>query len=713
MSFSAVNGNLVLNNGTADLTFQISSTSDRTITFPDITCTAVCQNDTATLNNKTFIDSTTNIADNLDTTKKMQFQASGITTGTTRILTIPDASTIIVGTDVAQTLTNKTLTTPVISTISNTGTLTLPTSTDTLIGRATTDTLTNKTLTDATTTFQDDLDNTKKMRLQLSGLTTATTRTLTVPNADITIVGTDVSQTLTNKALTSNTNNVIARELWIGSGSSSVSTYSATAPSTGQILTAIDATTATWQTPQAYADVFSGADTVGGVDISSGWTDIPLNQEFKKTANMTHTASSAEVVVNRTGTFQIIGYFSAISFSGTNSTATCRLMVDTGSGYIEAPGTIIYVALDTAGKDDKGSSSFCVTADIVSGYKLKLQAQRANGSATIKTIPSSGLSITTIGAQGAPGSTGGSSGQVQYNNAGTFTGASNLSIDNADGNPIVLPTSGNPPSSPSDGVKLFGRLRTGRQMLAQIGPSGIDYSFQPGLWANKVAWFTANGNATTVSVSGFGSTASGTATTRNCTSTNLFTSMRRVGYTSSSTAGSSAGTRHGAQQYWAGNATGLGGYYYVARFGISSTVTVSTQRAFVGLLASTTALGNLDPSANTSIAMLGFGIDSADSAWKFMHGNGSSIVKETLTGTFPARNLSVNMFEARIFCKSNDTTIYYSLEVLGGGSLYEGSISTVIPSSTTFLSPQIWTNNGSTALACAIDIVSQYIESDN
>jgi hypothetical protein len=48
-----------------------------------------------------------------------------------------------------QTLTNKTLTTPTIASITNTGTLTLPTSTDTLVGRATTDTLTNKTLTSA------------------------------------------------------------------------------------------------------------------------------------------------------------------------------------------------------------------------------------------------------------------------------------------------------------------------------------------------------------------------------------------------------------------------------------------------------------------------------------------------------------------------------------------------------------------------------------
>ena len=51
-----------------------------------------------------------------------------------------------------QTLTNKTLTAPVMSTIVNTGTLTIPTSTDTLVGRATTDTLTNKRVTIRTNT---------------------------------------------------------------------------------------------------------------------------------------------------------------------------------------------------------------------------------------------------------------------------------------------------------------------------------------------------------------------------------------------------------------------------------------------------------------------------------------------------------------------------------------------------------------------------------
>lgn len=70
-----------------------------------------------------------------------------ITSATGPIPTVAIDTATTVDKTTAQTLTNKTLTSPIISTISNTGTLTLPTSTDTLVGRATTDTLTNKTLT--------------------------------------------------------------------------------------------------------------------------------------------------------------------------------------------------------------------------------------------------------------------------------------------------------------------------------------------------------------------------------------------------------------------------------------------------------------------------------------------------------------------------------------------------------------------------------------
>lgn len=57
-----------------------------------------------------------------------------------------------VGDTDTQTLTSKTLTTPIITSISNSGTITVPTGTDTLVGKATTDVMTNKTLTTPTLT---------------------------------------------------------------------------------------------------------------------------------------------------------------------------------------------------------------------------------------------------------------------------------------------------------------------------------------------------------------------------------------------------------------------------------------------------------------------------------------------------------------------------------------------------------------------------------
>ena len=68
-----------------------------------------------------------------------------------RDIILPNVSGNLVLDSATQTLTNKTLTTPVISSISNGGTITIPSGADTLVARTSTDTLTNKTLTSPTT----------------------------------------------------------------------------------------------------------------------------------------------------------------------------------------------------------------------------------------------------------------------------------------------------------------------------------------------------------------------------------------------------------------------------------------------------------------------------------------------------------------------------------------------------------------------------------
>ena len=63
---------------------------------------------------------------------------------------------------------------------------------------------------DTNPVIKGSIDATKQVRFEVDGLTTATTRVLTVPDADLTLVGAATTQTLTNKTLTGYTETVYA-----------------------------------------------------------------------------------------------------------------------------------------------------------------------------------------------------------------------------------------------------------------------------------------------------------------------------------------------------------------------------------------------------------------------------------------------------------------------------------------------------------------------
>ena len=106
------------------------------------------------------------------TDKRARFGTGLLTGGVLRTLALPDADTNLVGDDVTQTLTNKTL--------DNTNTI---------------------TVLDTNFTLQDDGNTAKQAQFNCSGISAGATRIISIPNAGGTIVLENANQTLTNKTL--------------------------------------------------------------------------------------------------------------------------------------------------------------------------------------------------------------------------------------------------------------------------------------------------------------------------------------------------------------------------------------------------------------------------------------------------------------------------------------------------------------------------------
>lgn len=196
-------------------------------------------------------------------------------------------------------------------------------------------------------------------------------------------------------------------------------------------------------------------------------------------------------------------------------------------------------------------------------------------------------------------------------------------------------------------------------------------------------------------------TLTGTGSAPAYASTNLHTSTNFLRLTSASSANSASEAFLARAVCWRGNAAGLGGFFWKFTWAVNTTVT--NQRGFQGLHNGLATLGGSQVPSNLTEAVV-VGWDSADTNLQVMHNDGSgTCTKVDLGASFPANNTTA-VYRAWIWAEPNDSVIYYRVERLDTGTVITGTLTTNLPTSTVFLAPRNYMNNGGTASAVVLDI---------
>ena len=351
-----------------------------------------------------------------------------------------------------------------------------------------------------------------------------------------------------------------------------------------------------------------------------------------------------------------------------------------------------------------GTSSWAnssATASYITGYVL-------TSATSSMTVLSSSYALSASWAPGGAGATpGGNTGEIQYNNAGTFAGAANVEIK--DGNLNLISTT-DPTNLPTASIILYSKDIAGRQMPKWVGPAGVDTPIQPNIMFNQIS-LIGPGGGTTIGVINCTVTTVGTISNPNITTTNLKSQTRRIVNTSAATAGALASTRISTLECWRGSVAGQGGFFSLARFGFT-TLAVG-QRMFIGLDSNATAAPtNIDYQTSTTTGKIGmYATGSTGVNWSLIYNAVAAVPTVVPLGaSFPVDTTS--LYEMILFAKPNDTAVSYRITNMSTNVQISGSISTNLPASATPLGRLVAGCNNATAASMAWDVSRFGLETD-
>jgi hypothetical protein len=386
-----------------------------------------------------------------------------------------------------------------------------------------------------------------------------------------------------------------------------------------------------------------------------------------------------------------------ITFSVTPTTVTISSTGGGGGGATN----LAYVA-----------STQTVTNDNGTGFVIPLYTSTdaglvpGSGGGTANFLRADGTWSAPPG--GGSGSPGGSTGDVQWNSAGSFAGATRVAIDGGD---LFLRDSSTDPSTPTGGLRIYTLPQAGRRRVKIVGPSGLDTNLQVAVDGNSIFMVgPGNNTAAPTAWGGILTTAATMSTQQTAGAANIWQDTRRQRFQTSITAGNATGARTAYGQWYLSSTANRGGFFFRARFGMN--INLNGGQKFIGLCASTAVLGG-EPSA--LVNMLGCGYDSTDAStgnWFFMYNDGTGPATKVDLGTDAARN-TADGYELIMYAVPGSLAVNVFIANLSSGIvLLNTSYNTDIPANNTLLAMKCEVRNGAVAAADNIEMSRIYIETD-